>query len=69
MSTKPTQTALTSIPEPKLYELVVSLLERMEKAESHIRAIEAINDQVMDWLTDLDKKVCNTPSNGAEVSE
>ena len=67
MKAKPTQTTLQAIPEPKLYELVVSLLERMEKAESHIRSLEATNDH-MDWLTDLDKKVCNTPSNGVEVS-
>ena len=57
MKTKPTQSELNC----QLLNAVTDLRERMDKAESHIRSLEATNDHLMDWLTDLDKKVCRTP--------
>lgn len=52
---KPKQTTLQAIPEPSLHDLVVTLLERMEKAESHIRSLEATNNHLMEWVGDLDR--------------
>ncbi len=48
----PTQSELNC----QLLDAITDLRERMDKAESHIRALEATNDHLMDWLNDIERE-------------